>query len=92
MPMWCCRPPTYLEKRDVTISDHHPFSRLSEKAIEPLGDSRHEIWVMQQLAKRLGLTADWLYEDPWASLEEDACADLPGRGPEKYTLTEKSLK
>ncbi|WP_319405924.1 molybdopterin-dependent oxidoreductase [uncultured Desulfosarcina sp.] len=62
--------PTYLEKRDVTISDHHPFSRLSEKAIEPLGDSRHEIWVMQQLAKRLGLTADWLYEDPWASLEK----------------------
>ncbi|MCB2146340.1 MAG: molybdopterin-dependent oxidoreductase [Deltaproteobacteria bacterium] len=62
--------PTYLEKRDVTISDHHPFSRLSEKAIEPLGDSRHEIWVMQQLARQLGLTADWLYEDPWAALEK----------------------
>lgn len=62
--------PTYLEKRDVCISDHHPYCRLSEKAITPLGDSWHEIRVMQQLAGRLGLTADWLYENPWAALEK----------------------
>ncbi|MBR9987082.1 MAG: molybdopterin-dependent oxidoreductase, partial [Desulfosarcina sp.] len=62
--------PTFLEKRDVAVSDHHPFSRLSEQAIAPLGDSWHEIRVMQQLAQRLGLTADWLYEDPWAALEK----------------------
>jgi len=62
--------PTFLEKRDVAISDHHPYSRLSEQAIAPLGDSWHEIQVMQHLAKRLGLTADWLYEDPWAALEK----------------------
>lgn len=62
--------PTFLEKRDVTVSDHHPYSRLSEKTIEPLGDSWHEIRVMQQLAQRLGLTADWLFEDPWAALEK----------------------
>ncbi len=62
--------PTFLEKRDVTISEHHPYSRLSEQAIAPLGDSWHEIRVMQQLAERLGLTADWLYEDPWAAMEK----------------------
>ncbi len=62
--------PTFLEKRDIAISDHHPYSRLSEQAIAPLGDSWHEIRVMQQLAKRLGLTAGWLYEDPWAALEK----------------------
>lgn len=62
--------PTFLEKRDVCISDHHSYSRLSEQAIAPLGDSWHEIRVMQQLAKRLGLTAGWLYEDPWAALEK----------------------
>ena len=62
--------PTFLEKRDVTVSDHHPYSRLSEQAIAPLGDSWHEIRVMQQLAKQLGLTADWLYQDPWTALEK----------------------
>jgi anaerobic selenocysteine-containing dehydrogenase len=62
--------PTFLEKRDVAVSDHHPHSRLSQRAIAPLGDSRHEIRVMQQLAERLGLTDDWLYEDPWAVLEK----------------------
>jgi anaerobic selenocysteine-containing dehydrogenase len=62
--------PTFLEKRDVAISDHHPYSRLSEQAIAPLGESWHEIRVMQQLAKRLGLADDWLYEDPWAALEK----------------------
>ncbi|WP_372681229.1 molybdopterin-dependent oxidoreductase [Desulfosarcina sp.] len=62
--------PTFLEKRDVAISDHHPYSRLSEQAIAPLGDSWHEIQVMQRLAERLGLTADWLYEDPWEALEK----------------------
>jgi anaerobic selenocysteine-containing dehydrogenase len=74
--------PTFLEKRDVGMSDHHPYSRLSEQAIEPLGDSWHEIRVMRQLAKRLGLTDDWLYEDPWTALEKTLCAYLPGRRPE----------
>ena len=62
--------PTFLEKRDVCLSDHHPYCRLSEKAIQPLGQSRHEIQVMQQLAKQLGLEDRWLYEDPWAALEK----------------------
>jgi anaerobic selenocysteine-containing dehydrogenase len=62
--------PTFLEKRDVAVSDHHPYSRLSEQAIAPLGDSWHEIRVMQQLAERLGLAADRLYADPWSALEK----------------------
>jgi len=59
---------TYLEKTDVNFSDHHIYSRLSEKAIEPLGESKHEIWVMHKLAKKLGLKEEWLYEDPWEAL------------------------
>ena len=62
--------PTFLEKRDVGMSDHHPYSRLSEQAIEPLGDCRHEVQVMRQLAGRLGLSDPWLYEDPWTALEK----------------------
>jgi anaerobic selenocysteine-containing dehydrogenase len=60
---------TFLEKRDIAISDHHDHCRLSEQAIDPLGESRHEIEVMQHLAQGLGLTAAWLYEEPWAVLK-----------------------
>jgi anaerobic selenocysteine-containing dehydrogenase len=61
---------TYLEKSDLNFSDHHLYTRLSMKAIEPLGECKHEIWVMQQLAERLGCRESWLYEDPWQALEK----------------------
>jgi anaerobic selenocysteine-containing dehydrogenase len=61
---------TYLEKTDINFSDHHLYSRLSNKAIEPLGESKSEIWVMQQLAEMIGLKQDWLFEDPWKALQE----------------------
>ncbi len=60
--------PTYLEKRDFVVSDCHPYTRLSEKAIEPLGESRDEVWVMRELAKGLGLRKEWLYVDPWETV------------------------
>jgi len=62
--------PTYLEKKDVNLSDHHLYSRLSEQAVEPLGESKHEIWVMQELAKKLDRKEMWLFEDPWEALEK----------------------
>ena len=62
--------PTFLEKRDVSIADHHTYCRLAEKGIDPLGDSRHEIWVMRELARRLGLDHAWLAEAPWPALEK----------------------
>ena len=60
---------TYLEKSDLNFSDHHLYTRLSAKAIEPLGECKHEIWVMQQLAERLSCGESWVFEDPWQALE-----------------------
>jgi anaerobic selenocysteine-containing dehydrogenase len=62
--------PTYLEKRDVNLSDHHLYSRLSRQALEPLGESRHEIWVMRELARKLSLKEKWLFEEPWKALQK----------------------
>jgi anaerobic selenocysteine-containing dehydrogenase len=56
---------TYLEKKDVVVSDSHPHVRKSERAVEPLGESRREAWVMGALAERLGLGEAWLRDDPW---------------------------
>ena len=61
---------TYLEKTDLNFSDHHPYVRLSREAIEPLGECKDEIWVMQQLAERLGCAESWVFEDPWQALEK----------------------
>ena len=62
--------PTYLEKTDIVFSDHHPFSRLSQRAIDPVEESRHEIEVMQALAKKLERKEPWIFEDPWKALDE----------------------
>ncbi len=61
--------PTYLEKTDIVFSDHHSYSRLSQQAIEPLKESKHEIWVMQKLAEKIKKTDGWLFEDPWLALD-----------------------
>jgi anaerobic selenocysteine-containing dehydrogenase len=62
--------PTYLEKKGVVFSDHHPYCRLSDKAIEPLGESKDGVSLMHELARQLGLTEDWLYEDPWEAVRK----------------------
>jgi anaerobic selenocysteine-containing dehydrogenase len=61
---------TYLEKSDLNFSDHHLYTRLSTKAIEPLEECKHEIWVMQQLAKRLNCEESWVFEDSLQALEK----------------------
>ncbi|MEM2169675.1 MAG: molybdopterin-dependent oxidoreductase [Candidatus Bathyarchaeia archaeon] len=76
--------PTFLEKEDIVISYSHRYVRKSNAVIQPLGESRSELWVASQLARILNLNEEWLYEDPWAAAEkalkdafEDGCfADL----------------
>lgn len=60
--------PTFLEKDDIVISDSHPYTRLARRAIEPLGQSKDEVWVMRKLAEILELEEQWLFEDPWEAL------------------------
>ncbi len=61
--------PTYLEKDDLVVPWSHNYLRYSRAIVRPLTDSRSEIWVMREIAQRLGLTEDWLYEDPWEAVE-----------------------
>ncbi|MGA3191237.1 MAG: molybdopterin-dependent oxidoreductase [Candidatus Bathyarchaeia archaeon] len=61
---------TYLEKSDLNFSDHHPYTRFSAKAVEPLGECKHEVWIMQQLAERMSCRESWVFEDPWQALQK----------------------
>jgi len=56
---------TYLEKDDIVLSDSHPYVRKASRAVEPWGMSRDEVWVMRELARRVGVTDEWVYVDPW---------------------------
>jgi anaerobic selenocysteine-containing dehydrogenase len=70
--------PTYLEKDDVVTCDSHPYVRRAARAVEPEGQSRDEVWVMRELARRVGVPEPWVYEDPWEAVREalrDAFAD-----------------
>ncbi|MEM1628797.1 MAG: molybdopterin-dependent oxidoreductase [Desulfurococcaceae archaeon] len=62
--------PTYLEKEDIVLPYSHNYVRKSEKAIEPLGESRDETWVMHRLAERLGVKEWWVYENPLDALRK----------------------
>jgi anaerobic selenocysteine-containing dehydrogenase len=61
--------PTYLEKEDLVIPWSHDRVRLSPQVVRPVTNSRSEAWVMAELARRLRLAEDWLFEDPWVSVE-----------------------
>lgn len=61
---------TFLEKEDIVVSYSHGYVRKSKKVIEPLGESRNELWVMAQLVGRLNLKEDWLHQDAWQAIEK----------------------
>ncbi|MBS7646496.1 MAG: molybdopterin-dependent oxidoreductase [Candidatus Bathyarchaeia archaeon] len=62
--------PTFLEKEDIVLSYSHRYVRKSNAIIQPLGESRSELWVTSKLAKMLNLNDKWLYEDPWKAAEK----------------------
>ena len=42
--------------------------QLGRKAIDPPGDARQDLWIIQEIANRMGL--DWHYDDPQTVFEE----------------------
>ncbi len=69
--------PTYLEKDDVVIPYSHDLVTLSRRAVEPLGESRSEVWLACELARRLKLP-EWVCEDPFDLLRRALGEALEG--------------
>ncbi len=61
--------PTYLEKEDLVIPWGHHYIQKSHPIIKPQGESRTEVWLMQQIAQRLGRKEQWLFEQPWHAIK-----------------------
>ncbi len=59
---------TYLEKDDLAIAWAHHHVMISRKPVVPQGESKDEVWVMHEIARRLEMSEEWLYEPPWKAI------------------------
>jgi molybdopterin guanine dinucleotide-containing S/N-oxide reductase-like protein len=55
---------TFLEHTDVQGAYGHYFVQLSSQAIDPLGESRSNVWLFGQLAQRMGFTEECFRDTP----------------------------
>jgi len=86
-------PATAFPEKTGTFSNTDRMVQLGRKAIEPPGEAREDLWIICELAKRIGL--DWNYTHPkqvfdemrkgmnsiagitWDRLERDSCVVYP---------------
>jgi anaerobic selenocysteine-containing dehydrogenase len=74
---------TWYEKTDLTATPLHPFLQLQQAAIEPVGESRSELWMWREIIRRLDpAKADELFEmDEDAAIEAILAAGADPGGP-----------
>jgi anaerobic selenocysteine-containing dehydrogenase len=55
---------TFLEHTDIQGAYGHYFVQLSQKAIEPPGEARSNVWLFSQLAERMGFEEECFRDEP----------------------------
>jgi anaerobic selenocysteine-containing dehydrogenase len=55
---------TFLEHNEIQGAYGHYFVQLSKQAIEPVGESRPNVWLFGQLAQRMGFTEPCFRDTP----------------------------
>jgi molybdopterin guanine dinucleotide-containing S/N-oxide reductase-like protein len=70
---------TFLEHTDVQGAYGHYFVQLSKKAIEPVGESRSNVWLFGQLAQRMGFTEDCFRDTPEEMIRQALAVGPDGR-------------
>ncbi len=68
---------TFFEHKDVQGAYGHYYVQLSEQAIEPLGESRSNVWLFSQLAQRMGFTEPCFRDTPDDLIAQALRADDP---------------
>jgi anaerobic selenocysteine-containing dehydrogenase len=85
---------TFLEHTDVQGAYGHYYVQLSNQAIEPVGESRSNVWLFGQLAQRMGF-AEPCFRDTEEQIVAQALAlgpDGHSRNPGMEHLTLEGLK
>jgi len=86
-------PATAWPEKDGTVTNTDRMVQIGRKAIEPPGEAKPDLWIIQEIARRLGL--DWRYAGPadvfdemrkamdsiagitWERLEAESCVTYP---------------
>jgi formate dehydrogenase major subunit len=61
-------PATAWPEKDGTVTNTDRMVQLGRKAVNPPGEARPDLWIIVELAKRLGL--DWSYQHPKQVFDE----------------------
>ena len=64
---------SWYEKTDLTATPLHPFLQLQQAAIDPIGESRSELWMWQELIRRIDPDA---YREHLEGLTEDDAIEM----------------
>ena len=70
---------TFLEHTDIQGAYGHYFVQLSKQAIEPVGESRPNVWLFGQLAQRMGFTEACFRDTPEEMIRQALAAGPDGR-------------
>jgi anaerobic selenocysteine-containing dehydrogenase len=74
---------TFLEHKDIQGAYGHYFVQLSNKAIEPLGESRPNVWLFGELAQRMGFNEECFRDSEEQMIRQALAIGLNGRSTNK---------
>lgn len=83
---------TFLEHKDVQGAYGHYYVQISNQAIDPVGESRSNVWLFGQLAQRMGFTEACFRDIAEDLIAQALRATQPGRQSEWMSdITEETL-
>jgi anaerobic selenocysteine-containing dehydrogenase len=73
---------TWYEKYDLTATPLHPFLQLQQPAIDPVGESRSEVWMWREIVRRIDpvLASTYFDVDEREAIEMILAAGGPAEG------------
>ena len=74
---------TFLEHKDIQGAYGHYFVQLSKQAIEPLGESRPNVWLFGELAQRMGFSEECFRDSEEQMIRQALAIGLNGRSTNK---------
>jgi formate dehydrogenase major subunit len=63
-------PASAFPEKDGTFTNTDRLVQMGRKAVNPPGDARQDLWIIQEIAKKLGL--DWQYRPRQRGVRRDA--------------------
>ena len=70
---------TFLEHTDIQGAYGHYFLQMSKQAIEPVGESRSNVWLFGQLGRRMGLPEECFRDAPEEMIRQALAIGEDGR-------------